>query len=155
MWAIRESLSGYPRLFNSIVPLSQLITVREDQLTERTISLPGLLQAVSGQYESSDPRDQIIALLGLADDLERRKLAVDYNLTTPQVFSSSPVYCLRQSSSPFLFLSYVTAFHDGTFHNVSPSWVPDLSSKMAATVRLFSNCEDFSSSRYTEPEISI
>lgn len=72
--------------------------------------------------ESSDPRDRIFALLGLASDQEHLEIYPDYTLTCQEVYVQAVAALLRQGH-----LSLLSHIQYPKTQNHLPSWVPDWS----------------------------
>jgi hypothetical protein len=83
--------------------------------------------------ESTNPRDKIFALLGLArdrKDLERRGVLPDYVKPKEQVFASVTAALLQQGHISILSFCRASEVPTGL-----PSWVPDWSQPMPATLQ--------------------
>jgi hypothetical protein len=112
---------------HSVFPLLALL---------RATSVPGphLLGRDGYQHlESSDPRDKIYALLGLAndrEDLESRGVFPNYKKAESEVFKSVTVALLQQGH-----ISILSICRSPEAPLDSPSWVPDWSRPMPATLQ--------------------
>ncbi|KAL8957582.1 MAG: hypothetical protein Q9183_006019 [Haloplaca sp. 2 TL-2023] len=85
-------------------------------------SLFHLLKATR-QFQVTDPRDKVVALLGLLGDLHPElKALCDRRLSTAQVYHRTAVYLLRTPALPYV-LAHAGLQQVGRFE--MPSWVPD------------------------------
>lgn len=82
-----------------------------------------LVSAKAGGVQSTDPRDNIFALLGLASDSSTLGIAANYNLTPQECFIMASKAFLGQGHLRLLWL----ASHCKVRRDL-PSWVPDWSS---------------------------
>jgi hypothetical protein len=83
-----------------------------------------LISAKAGGIKSTDPRDYIFALLGLASDSETLGINVNYDLTQQDCFTQASKALLRQGHLRLLWLSP----HRRIMKNLA-SWVPDWSTE--------------------------
>ena len=92
-----------------------------------TTLLPlSLLLAKCADFEATDPRDKVYAMLGLASDDSPRFIRPDYeNKTTREVYMDAARYAL-QTKAPLALLPFA-GIGDRTSASVPdiPSWVPD------------------------------
>ncbi|KAI1112015.1 HET-domain-containing protein [Nemania sp. NC0429] len=89
------------------------------------VGSPNLRKHGPHHLHSSDPRDKIFALLGLAtdrEDLEERGFTPDYGKSCQEVYTHATSVMLQQGH--LSLLSYVQPRHKSDFGNL-PSWVPD------------------------------
>lgn len=73
--------------------------------------------------ECSDPRDRIYGLLAVIEDDQIDSLAVDYSLSTAEVYTSVAKHCLGNTKADNNML-LVCELSPGRMANL-PSWVPD------------------------------
>lgn len=83
-----------------------------------------LLSAKAGGVQSTDPRDNVFALLGLASDSSTLGIAANYNLTPQDCFIKVSKALLGQGHLRLLWF----ASHRKIMEDL-PSWVPDWSSE--------------------------
>ncbi|KAI1187960.1 HET-domain-containing protein [Nemania serpens] len=89
------------------------------------IGSPDLRKHGPHHLHSSDPRDKIFALLGLAtdrEDIEERGFTPDYKNSCQEVYTHITSVMLQQGH--LSLLSYVQPRHKSDFGDL-PSWVPD------------------------------
>jgi hypothetical protein len=94
-----------------------------------------LVSAKAGEIRSSDPRDAIFALLGLANDASTLEIQVDYELTPHVCFIRTSKALLRQGHLRLLWLSSQPK-------NLMslPSWVPDWSGEWDLNYCILAYC---------------
>ncbi|KAI1299445.1 HET-domain-containing protein [Xylaria venustula] len=89
------------------------------------VGSPNLEKHGPHHLHSSDPRDKIFALLGLAtdrEDIERRGVTLDYRKSCQDVYTQVTSVMLQQGH--LSLLSYVQPRYKSDFGDL-PSWVPD------------------------------
>lgn len=93
-------------------------------------------QVLPVQFNATDPRDTVFALLGISSDQDELGIVPDYNMSYKDVFVRTTVSLLKQGHLSILCLSQTLGF-DGL-----PSWVPDWSTTIqcpfAGLLRRFS-----------------
>jgi hypothetical protein len=77
----------------------------------------------SRNCSSSDPRDKVFAVLGLAHQRYQTALPVDYSLTFEEVFMRLAIHLIEEEKSLDV-LKYVTGEADTAHPQNLPSWVP-------------------------------
>lgn len=95
-----------------------------------------LLAAKAGDIRSTDPRDTIFALIGLARDRSALGIEVDYKLTPQNCFVQASKALLQQGHLRLLWLSS----QPKTIKDL-PSWVPDWSAEWNLTPFVLSYCK--------------
>jgi hypothetical protein len=78
-----------------------------------------MLESTSGQYEAREPRDRVIALLGMLPDLPEKRRIVSYTTPLDEFFRDLAVYLVKSTGS----LSILRFCPPKS--NTLPSWVPD------------------------------
>jgi len=99
--------------------LTSLLALRESILAGYQINLHGLLRA-SHMFKSSNPRDKVYSLLGVACDREKAKISIDYQRPVEDLYVSVAKYIITSRSSARLDLLYA-CLHQKTLN--LPSWV--------------------------------
>ncbi|KAL2257153.1 hypothetical protein VTK26DRAFT_590 [Humicola hyalothermophila] len=76
-------------------------------------------------FQSTDPRDKLYGVLGLADAAERRHWVIDYGSSAEEVFARGTRRIIEQSRS----LKILSCVQDASLRTIAarPSWVPDYS----------------------------
>jgi hypothetical protein len=100
--------------------------MRRDYWSGKPIKLGDLMYETFGHFEASDPRDNVLALIGLVGE-ERHKDLINYHLTTKEIFTEAMTRYLLENETPFPMLSLVGSFPPSRIRNSIPSWVPDFS----------------------------
>jgi hypothetical protein len=77
----------------------------------------------SRNCSSTDPRDKVFAVLGLADKHYQEALPVDYSLTAEEVFMKLSVYLIENERS-LAVLKHVTGQIEIPEGHTLPNWVP-------------------------------
>jgi len=77
----------------------------------------------SRNCSSTDPRDKIFAVLGLAHQKYQKSLPPDYSLTSDEVFMKLAIYLIEEERS-LAVLKHITGQIDFPDPNTLPSWVP-------------------------------
>lgn len=77
---------------------------------------------VSGTFETSEPRDIVYSLLGIARPYHDSELKVDYTVSTSEVFKRTAKYIILGSKNLEILL-YCSKREDASLD--LPSWVPD------------------------------
>jgi hypothetical protein len=86
-----------------------------------------LLQTKAVEIQSTDPRDVVFALLGLANDLCTLNLVPDYAKPTQECYTETTKALLHQGHTRALWFAVQSRQVDGL-----PSWVPDWSANWHA-----------------------
>ena len=102
-----------------------MMFLRRDIDYNQSMTLSWLLDH-SMFFESSDPRDRIFALLGLATDSSKSVIIPDYTNTTRSVYIKTMGYLLYQTAEP-LKLLYGAGIGLERKTPDLPSWIPDWS----------------------------
>ena len=91
------------------------------------------LLRIMTDFEVSDPRDRIFALLGLATDGEDSRLAPNYQLSVVEVYTRTAIYLLETSRAMWvLYMGYGNGPSP-----TRPSWVPNWECREALNFRRF------------------
>jgi hypothetical protein len=77
-------------------------------------------------FNSTDPRDRVFALLGLATDDSAKAISPDYEVSPCQVYTLTATYLLKRSKDPLDVLRDAGIGLRRGLHDL-PSWVPDWS----------------------------
>ena len=83
-------------------------------------SLVNLLR-ITKNFQATDPRDRLYALLGLAQDGDHPRLAADYRLSAEEVYIRSATYFLEEQCAIWILYRAHGIDND----SLLPSWVPD------------------------------
>ena len=84
--------------------------------------------------ETSDPRDRVYALLGLAKDSEQLRIRPDYSLSCAQVYMRTAEALIRKHG--LIILSYCSFKRSRKLRSEGlPSWAPDLSGSVSDPLR--------------------
>jgi hypothetical protein len=104
--------------------------------------LQTLLVECAPNFQATDPRDRIYALLGLSDDINFQFLEADYAEPVEALFTNTAclILTLRMipTSSPFVLLSFAGIGRPRNLESL-PSWVPDWTSSAQTTGFINSN----------------
>jgi hypothetical protein len=87
-----------------------------------------LLQSTSGQYESSEPRDRVLGLLGMLSDRTETRKIVSYTTPLAQFFRDVALYLLTATGSLSILWFCPPKI------NTLPSWVPDWTSVVLVNI---------------------
>jgi hypothetical protein len=102
-----------------------MMLFRRDIYYNQDLTLAWLLNQ-SIYFESTNPRDKIFALLGLATDDSSRLIIPDYRASTRSVYIKTMHYLLRQAKEPLVLLYGAGIGLQRKILDL-PSWVPDWS----------------------------
>lgn len=102
-----------------------LFSLRGDINYGLEFTLARLLQRCT-YFGSTDPRDKVFALLGLATDDSAWAILPDYEASPCQVYTLTATYLLKKSKDPLEVLRYAGIGLRRGLHDLS-SWVPDWS----------------------------
>ena len=83
-------------------------------------TLVNLLRMTSN-FQATDPRDRLYALLGLAQDGEHPQITADYRLSVEEVYIRSASYFLKEQNAVWILYRA----HSVDSSSPLPSWVPD------------------------------
>jgi hypothetical protein len=83
-----------------------------------------LLLVLHRARQSTDPRDKVYALIGISSSQWDSKLAIDYCLTTEQVYTEVAQYVIESTES-LEILAFCELSKVGSHTTGLPSWVPD------------------------------
>jgi hypothetical protein len=100
-----------------------LFSLRHDINYDFEFTLARLLQSCT-YFGSTDPRDKVFALLGLAADDSAREILPDYETSPCQVYTLTATYLLKKAKDPLDVLSHSGIGLKRGLHDL-PSWVPD------------------------------
>ncbi|KKY15970.1 putative heterokaryon incompatibility protein [Diplodia seriata] len=103
--------------------LSPLFMTRDDFQIEGGLDLMRLL-LYSLNTQATDPRDKVIALLGLASQQCRNALVPDYSKSTTQIYTETARHII-QSTGDLNILAINTASPRAGADPPLPSWVPN------------------------------
>jgi len=95
----------------------------------------GLLLCSTRRFQATDPRDKIIALMGLANNVgpeKSRSIVPDYSKPIADLYRDITGHLIMEEKSRSL-LSSVEDISDRQIHKL-PSWVPDYSVEQRATI---------------------
>ena len=95
--------------------------IHNGQLGKGEESTLANLLRVTGNFQATDPRDRLYALLGLARDREHPRVAADYRLSVEEVYVCSATYFLEEQNAVWILYRG----HSTDSNNSLPSWVPD------------------------------
>ncbi|KAN0122840.1 Heterokaryon incompatibility protein (HET) domain containing protein, partial [Hyaloscypha variabilis] len=102
-----------------------LFSLRREIDYDFEFTLDRLLQSCT-YFGSTDPRDKVFALLGLATDDSAREILPDYEASPCQIYTLTATYLLKKSKDPLDVLSRAGIGLQRRLHDL-PSWVPDWS----------------------------
>lgn len=122
-----------------------------------TLSLNEAL-TISSNFNSTDPRDKVFALLGLiTDDLDIHAW-VDYSKSVEELYRDTTRYLLSRSSSPLHIINVAGVGYPRKVENL-PSWVPDFTGLPKAgnfdVTPDYTNKYNASGSRQYDPNILL
>jgi hypothetical protein len=100
-----------------------LFSLRGDIDYGLEFTLARLLQRCT-YFGSTDPRDKVFALLGLATDDSASAILPDYEASPCQVYTLTATHLLKRSKDPLDVLRYAGIGLRRGLHDL-PSWVPD------------------------------
>ena len=131
--------------------LAMMHWFREETAKQNSHTLARLM-TVLREFDSTDPRDKVYALLGMASDGHR--MPVDYEAPVRDIYHAAALLCYRIGFT-FLMLS-----HAGWTTQLpeAPSWVPDFSRQYVQGSRLQGSPIPFfhaASSRASEVSLNI
>ena len=109
-------ISSRKSIISGMNRLESLVTIREQLGTRHFL---GIIAAFRNR-ESTDPRDRIYGMLGLAEESFMRRIPPDYTLSVEEVFERAAVAFIEQSKG-LEILSHVYGGYDSGL----PSFVPD------------------------------
>lgn len=104
------------------------------------------------EFQCTDPRDHLYALLGMASDITEgpNRITPDYNITSDQVYRQLAAWCATvKGSLEFLSCGYEHILDERSF----PSWVPDISKPNRETI--LSPRMHYCASRQTAPRLML
>lgn len=99
-----------------------------EQLRDKTPKSLSELIALTGPFNSSDPRDRIFALLGMAP-AAGAAIPPDYHHSVIRVIEEAVIYLIKESSTLDILLDERPtriAWGKNQLVGVMPSWIPDL-----------------------------
>jgi hypothetical protein len=125
--ALAEEPSGTAIL--ALNCINNLGVIKELLLTNGPPPLQDVL-LMARHSRATEPRDKVLAILGLSRDVASPSLQPNHTLTTQQVYTNAVWHCLQQGE--FALLNLAGRIHHATTNSplseALPSWVPDLSS---------------------------
>lgn len=82
------------------------------------------------KFNTSDPRDKVFGILGLAQfDQTNERLKVDYTKSSDRLFQDIAIYSYIEQENPSIYLLALAGTGYGRDSRTLPSWAPDLSEK--------------------------
>ena len=118
-----ETFAGIARTF-------QISSLRHRRQRNDSISVAELLR-FGLEFDATDRRDKVFALLGLTTQDLPKDLDPDYEKTEQQVYTEAMHFVLGRSCSDFHLLNSIGSESRDRVENI-PSWVPDFSSGLRA-----------------------
>jgi len=118
-----ETFAGIARIF-------QISSLRHRRQRNDSISVAELLR-FGLEFDATDRRDKVFALLGLTTQDLPKDLDPDYEKTEQQVYTEAMHFVLGRSYSDFHLLTSIGSESRDRVENI-PSWVPDFSSGLRA-----------------------
>ncbi|CZT24291.1 uncharacterized protein RCC_10012 [Ramularia collo-cygni] len=120
----------FPRFSNPIGPFLKLQKDVPSSLSELII--------MTGPFHCSDPRDRVFALLGMAQHAGK-VLAPDYRRSVIRVIEDACMYLIQESATLDVLLDERTTrsiWGREQLHGIVPTWIPDLTCLLGASVML-------------------
>ncbi|KAM0715003.1 hypothetical protein Q7P37_009468 [Cladosporium fusiforme] len=114
------------------------------QLRHKTPKTLGGLLALTGEFNSSDPRDRVFALLGMAS-AAGAAIPPDYRHSVIRVIEEAVMYLIEESSTVDILLdgrATRLAWGKDRLTGVMPTWIPDLTKLLKAGYMFDSNTDD-------------
>jgi hypothetical protein len=119
------SCSSFNLVFSTfrtaLPPVASLLSLRERYKNHGDMDLTSLLY-FTAHVQSTDPKDMIYALLGLAREVDRKSILPDYSKRCSRVCCEVVKHLIQHDES-LKVLSRTISKHDTKL----PSWVPDFS----------------------------
>lgn len=113
------------RLHNNLGVLWQIRTIYQ---RDKDVSLRNLFN-MSKDACATDPRDRVYALLGLARNIERSRIVVDYTKSISDVYRESIVHSIMANKNLDMLSAFPHTVDFSTVHENAyslPSWVQDI-----------------------------
>ncbi|RYO75454.1 hypothetical protein DL762_009992 [Monosporascus cannonballus] len=111
----------------------------------------------TANFKSTDPRDKIFALLGLATGAYDRQLIPDYRKTPSQVYTEVSQRLIVEEGTTALFSLAGIGFNHPRKVQSLPSWIPDFSEQRPnfPLAEMASPQKSYHASKMTKPHVRI
>ncbi|MCJ1323969.1 hypothetical protein MMC10_000631 [Thelotrema lepadinum] len=114
-------------------PIVAMQVYRDATVNGKELTLLELMQ-ISRSNRSTDPRDKIYGILGIAADIQAHHIDPNYELSVESAYTNLALSCIRVENN----LDFLSAVEDYKWrvHKNLPSWVPDWSAHPRSTAFL-------------------